>query len=320
MVSSLVDTLLTLILLAGAGFVAFRHPWMQKNLFPTFLVLVLDILFPLYFVFRIPRGWEDALVLGWPFMMGMFLLSLVSMAVQGWLAGRVVRWKPEWISNPTTFVLLAALHNAGFVPLPIIERLTPGPIVIGMSFYFLAFNLVIWTVAVSVIRTGRFSIRHFRIKPTAALGGLVIGLALSMTGVYRHIPEQVMTIGGHLGNLGLDLALVALGGALAGISEKLSFDREHWFFVGWRMILFPLAVVGLTALPLPVFSGPLGWPIRLVLILEAAVPPATLVLVVTRAYGRPEQLHYTGSMMLFSYLVSLVTIPLFITLAVVLYG
>ncbi len=309
-----------LIFLSGLGFVLFRPRWMQERIFPRFLVVVLDILFPLYFVFRIPRGWDDAIQLGWPFLLGLFFLSLASMALQAWLAIGAVRLRPQWVRQPTTFILLAALHNAGFVPLPILARLAPGPIIIGMAFYFLAFNIVIWTVAISVIQTGHFRLWPFRVKVTPALVGLVIGLVISMSGAYRVIPEPIMVVGSRLGDLGLDLALVALGGALAGIREKLSFDREHWYFAGWRLVLYPIAILGIAALPLPWFTGSLGWAIRLTLVLEAAMPPATLVLVVTRAYGRPEQMHHTGSMMLFSYLVSLVTIPVFVGMAVLFFS
>ncbi len=309
-----------LILLAGTGFVVFRPLKMQNCLFPKFLVLVLDILFPLYFVFSIPRGWNDALQLGWPFLLGMFGLSLVSMALQAWLAHVAVRLRPQWVKEPTSFVLLSAIHNAGFVPLPILARLTPGPIIVGMAFYVLAFNMVMWTVAVSVIQTGRFRLRPFRIRINAPLIGLAAGLFLAMSGAYRYIPGKIMAAGGTLGKLGLDLAIVALGGALAGIREKVEFDREHWYFAGWRLVLFPLAMLAVATLPLPIFAGPLGWGIRLVLVLEAAMPPASLVLVATRVYGKRDQIHYTGSMILFAYLVSLVTIPLFVGLAVYLFS
>jgi predicted permease len=309
-----------LVLLAGSGFVVFRPQWMQKHVFPKFLVAVLDILFPLYFVFRIPRGWNEAVTLGWPFLLGMFVLGLVSVGVQAWLAYRAVRFRPQWVSYPTAFILLAAMHNAGFVPLPILSRLAPGPIIIGMAFYFLAFNIIIWTVALSVIQTGRFRLWPFRVKVTPALVGLVLGFLLSVTGGYKFIPENVMVAGSWLGDLGLDLALVAMGGALAGIREKLVFEREHWYFTGWLMVLYPAVVLGITMLPLPIFAGSLGWAIRLVLVLEAAMPPASLVLVVTHAYGKPDQVHYTGSMILFTYLVSLVTVPLFVGLTVFLHA
>jgi predicted permease len=128
-----------------------------------------------------------------------------------------------------------------------------------------------------------------------------------------------MEIAGMVGDLALDGALVALGGALAGIREKVEIDREHWYFGAWRLVLYPAVVLGLVALPWPGLNGPLGWGLRIMFVLEAAAPPATQTMVVTRALGSPEQVHYTGSMILFSYLVALVTIPLFVTLAVAIF-
>lgn len=319
MISALFETMAILFAYTAVGFLVFRPQWSQKNLLPPFIKVVLDFLYPLYFVFRIPAGWGSATTLGWSFLVGMFLLALSSMAIQGWLATRAVAIRRDWITRPSAFILLAALHNAGFIPLPILERLVPDPIIVGMSFYFLAFNLVVWTFAVSVIKSGHMGLRHFKLRLSPALVGLTIGILVSATGLYRFIPDSILHTGRRIGEFGLDLALVALGGALAGIREKIHMRREHWYFVGWRMILFPLVVLGIASLPLPIFAGPFGWGFRLVLVLEAVVPPATLVLVVTKAYGKPEQIHYTGEMMLITYAVSMVTIPLFVAVSVLLF-
>jgi predicted permease len=90
-------------------------------------------------------------------------------------------------------------------------------------------------------------------------------------------------------------------------------------FAGWRMILYPTVTLLVLLLPVPGLSGPLGWGLRVMIVLQTVTPPATQTMVVTRALGTPEQVHYTGEMILFSYMVALVTIPLFMSLAVILY-
>ncbi|MFW5695502.1 MAG: hypothetical protein ACOCYB_10050, partial [Alkalispirochaeta sp.] len=60
MIFQLLHTVGYLTVLAGAGYLVFRHPWMQRRIFPKYLVLILSILFPFYFVVRVPTGWASA--------------------------------------------------------------------------------------------------------------------------------------------------------------------------------------------------------------------------------------------------------------------
>jgi malate permease and related proteins len=319
MLTQLFQTVGYLSLLAGVGFLVFRHPWMQRVAFPKFLFLILQMMFPIYFVVRIPTGWASAGSLGWQLLLALFLLCLVMMGFQGWL-GRMISSRP-WarVSQPTSYILLAALHNAGFVPLPILERLAPEGVLLGMFFYLFAFNLTFWSFAVPIIRTGRIELRSLSVRPNAPIVGMVIGFLLAVTGAYRAIPTGVLEAGELIGDLALDGALVALGGSLARIREPIRFTREHWIFAGWRMILYPTVALFALLLPIPGLDGPLGWGLRIMIVLQTVTPPATQTMVVTRALGTPEQVHYTGEMILFSYMVALVTIPLFMSVAVLLY-
>ncbi|MFW5826848.1 MAG: AEC family transporter [Alkalispirochaeta sp.] len=316
MILQLLHTVGYLTLLAGTGYVIFRHPWMQHHLFLKYLVLILSILFPFYFVVRVPTGWASARALGWPLLVTLFLLCLVMMAFQGWLGQMIARRRWAHVSQPTSYVLIAAIHNAGFVPLPILERLAPEGVLLGMFFYLLAFNLAFWALAVPIIRTGHMDLRRITFRLNPPLLGMGTGFVLAITGAYRAVPAPVLDWGVRIGELALDGALVALGGALASIREPMRFRREHWIFAGWRMVLYPAAMLLVVALPWPGLDGPLGWGLRMMLVLQATTPPATQTLVVTRAMGTTDQLHYTGGMILFSYLLSLVTIPLFVGLAV----
>lgn len=315
----LLQTIGYLALLAAIGFALFRHPWMQRTALRAYLTLILKILFPIYFVVRIPQGWESSAALGWPMLLALFLLCLVMMVMQGALAQRFASRRWAGVSQPSSYILIAAVHNAGFVPLPILERLVPDAVMLGMFFYLLAFNISFWAVAVPIIQSGHIGISRKAFRLNAPLVGMGIGFLLALTGWHGFIPDSILQTAGRIGEISLDGALVALGGALAGIREKMHFSREHWIFLGWRMVLYPLLILVAVALPWPGLGGPLGWGLRTMIVLEAAAPPATQTLVVTRAMGTPQQLHYTGGLILLSYLVSLLTIPVFVGSAVALF-
>ncbi len=315
MFQALLGTILRLAALAGAGFVFFRHPWMQKHALRPFVFAVLYVLFPFYLVVRIPAGWESAQALSPGFMVFMFLLSPVTLLVAGAFGAGLTRIAGQRISRPGDFVILSAIHNAGFIPLPILERIAPEPIILGMFLYVTAFNASFWAVVAPTIRAGSFSWRNLRVPLNPPIVAIALGFLLALLGVQDWVPARALQTATRIGQLGLDGALVALGASLAGIREPLSLDSDHrWYAVG-RMLVFPALALGLMALPLPGLSGPLGWSIRLLVIMQAAMPPATQTLVLTRAVGKPESVHYTGSMTVFSYAASLLTIPLFVSLS-----
>lgn len=319
MIPALLITIGRLAALAGAGFLVFRHPWMQRHALRPFVVGVLYVLFPFYLVVRIPAGWESAQALSPGFMVFMFLLSPVTLLVAGAFGMGLSRTAGPRIRRPGDFVILSAIHNAGFIPLPILERLAPEPIILGMFLYVTAFNASFWAVIAPTIRAGSFSWKNLRLPLNPPILAIALGSTLAILGVQDWIPARTLQTAARIGQLGLDGALVALGASLAGIREPLSMDSDHrWFAVG-RMLVFPALVLALMALPLPGLGGPLGWSIRLLVVMQAAMPPATQTLVLTRAVGQPESVHYTGSMTVFSYAVSLLTIPAFVSLSLLLF-
>jgi hypothetical protein len=327
---TLLRTIARLAILAGAGFLLFRPALSQRRFYPPFLLLVLNVMLPIYFIHRIPEGWQSTLSLGTPILLFFFFLCLVTLALQAWIGGRLVAWingraeragKSPVVTRPTGFVLLFAMHNAGFLPIPILERLAPEPIVIATFFYLFAFNLAFWAIAVPIIERGRFSIREFRIKVSPSLVAMMIGFLLAITGWHTLFPDWFDRAAAFVGGIALDAILVALGGALAGIRERVTVGREQRLFLVVRLVLFPAVVLALAALPWP---GPgdarFAWGMRLFFVLEAAVPPATQLMVLARSLASDEDVHYTGQLILLSYVVELVTIPVFIALSILFFA
>ncbi|MFW5812164.1 MAG: AEC family transporter [Alkalispirochaetaceae bacterium] len=320
---SLATVVARLILLTLGGFLVFRHPQMQRRLYPPALFLTLNILFPLFFVHRLPTGWEAALSAGWWWMVGFFILGLGTLGTYALLARRLApRMRPE---QPRQWTLLFAVHNAGFIPLPILDIFAPEAVTIYMFFYLLAFNLTFWTVVAGMVqREGGGQGKLFTVNPP--LVGILIGLLLAVTGVYDLIPQIVKLPIRAAEFVALDAALFILGGALAGIpKEDLRIRAEFIRFSLVRLAALPGVVLLIMALPfwqlIPIFARneELLWGIRLVLVLEAATPPATNSMIATRAYGTERQLHYTAGGIINSYLFSALSLPLFLALTLALF-
>lgn len=320
---SLATVVARLILLTLGGFLIFRHPRLQRRVYPAALFLTLNILFPLFFVHRLPTGWEAAVRAGWWWMVGFFLLGLATLGVYALLGRRLAnRMRPE---QPRQWTLLFAVHNAGFIPLPILDIFAPEAVTVYMFFYLLAFNLTFWTVVANVVqKEGGGKGKLITVNPP--LVGILTGLLLAATGLYDLIPEVVKLPIRAAEAVALDAALFILGGALAGIPrEDLRIRREFIRFSLVRLAALPAVVLVIMALPvwqlIPIFARneELLWGVRLVLVLEAAVPPATNSMIATRAYGTEQQIHYTAGGIINSYLFSAVSLPIFLALTLALF-
>ncbi|HUX13140.1 MAG TPA: AEC family transporter [Spirochaetia bacterium] len=301
-----------------AGYLLFRIPIFRRRVLDPFVLLVLNVLFPLYFVHNFPAGWDAAVSVGWQWMAiffgACFVLIGLQIVIGRYLVYHTGLFRTE---HPRELISLFAIHNAGYLPLPILAVFAPRSLMVYMFFFVLAFNLVFWTVAVSYMSGhGRLIFRA-----NVPLVGIFVGLLLAVFHLYHYAPEFVRVPIRFAGDLSMDLVLVALGGVLATIpASDLRLRREFGSLVLLKLVLYPaLVLVAMAFVPLRGLSPELAFGIRLGVVLQAAVPPATNLMIVAKAYGSEEQVRYVGSGIIVTYLASLVTLPLFLFLSTVIY-
>jgi len=202
-----------------------------------------------------------------------------------------------------------------------------------MSFYMMAFVLSFFTIAVWIIQSaahvrvhGHGAASAARARPrfrlNAPVVGILVGLLLAVTGWYEELPGWVRAPVRWSSVVALDAIMVVLGAVLASIpSGAMRYRSEFGGLVLIRMVLYPLAVLALmTLVPLPGLSPEVAAGIRLAMVVEAAVPPATNILVITKAFGTDEQVEYAGGAIVTTYLAGLVLLPLFLVASKLLFG
>jgi predicted permease len=303
-----------LVLLAAFGYLVFRPELMRRHLLSPLVFITLNILFPFYFLSNFGENWESAATIGPAWLLGAALLCGVMMGLQGvYMRSLVGRRFGIPTDHPAEVATLGAIHNAGFIPIPIMQALFGGPIMIYLFFYTLGFNLIFWTIAVALVRGGpkRFMIR---INPPTA--GLILGILLAASGWYDVIPGLLQRGMALAGRVSLDLVLVGLGGVLARISTQAGVDRTRWGrYVAYRSFVYPGAVLlVLVVLPLGGIPAAVAVSLPVGIVLQASSPPATNLMLVAEAYGTHEQVEVFGRGVLVSYLASAVAIPVFVTL------
>ncbi|MFP4115362.1 MAG: AEC family transporter [Spirochaetales bacterium] len=331
-----------LIVATLVGFALFKIHVVKRLLLDPFVFLIVNIVFPLYFAHTIPSQWASGIDAGWEWMAFFFAAFAVFFVIQFALAKLLVNRVPLMrTKHPQELLVLFAMHNAGYIPIPLIAALAPPAVSVYMSFYVMAFVLSFFTVAVWIIQRSA-EIRaekgdrstvdspgpagpnraRPRFKLNAPLVGIVLGLVFALTGVYDDLPGWVRAPFRWSSVIALDAIMVVLGAVLASIpSRGISFKREFGGLILFKMVLFPLAVLGIMALiPLRNLAPDVAAGIRLAMVLEAAVPPATNVLVITKAYGTKEQVEYAGSAIMATYAASVVLLPAFLIVSRVVFG
>jgi malate permease and related proteins len=299
-----------------AGFLVFKINPVRKILLGPFVWIMLNIVFPLYFIHLLPTQWKAGAESGWIWAGIFFGAYLVFLAIQylaaRLLINRVPLMKTEF---PREMLVIFSMHNAGYIPMPIIVALAPAVVSLYLSFYIMAFVILFFTVAVWIIQGAAGNRPRFTLNgPTV---GIALGLIVALGGFYSDLPGWAQVPFRFASSIALDGVMVVLGGILASIPTKaLRFRREFGGYILFKMILFPAVVLGVLAfIPLRGLPPEVAAGIKLAMVLEAAVPPATNIMVITRAYGSDKQVEYAGSAIITAYVAGLILLPLFLVLS-----
>lgn len=245
----------------------------------------------------------------------------------------LVRLFPVAESERRPVAACIGFANAGYIPFGLVPALVPevgmfgdpqaattrGLVYVAMFLFF--WTPLMWSVGLNLFRDSREKDQGGRwtrwISPpfVAVLAGMAVGAG----------PVEALLAGPGaplswlheglrwLGSTATPLVMLVLGGTLAEI---------HWAgqvrlapviaVVLARSILMPLLVFGAAAAAVQRWGPPSDSLALFVLLLQGAMPPATNLAVVARRYNCHPQL--ISGILLVSYLVALLSIPIWLTL------
>jgi len=224
----------------------------------------------------------------------------------GWLLFR--RELPE----KQNMLPLAAMQNAGYMVLPIGLKLFPqqfDTFALYSFLFIMGMNPVLWSVGKRLVTGGesvRFIWKQWITPPMLAS---LLAIAVVLSGTARFLPDTALGAIRLMGGAAVPAATFVLGAVLGSISFRI---RPHWADAGKTIGIKLFVLPALTILAL-CFLG-LAQPGSLLaqfFVIEAAVPPATGLILQVRHYGGNEQ--KLGSLMLLAYALSLFTLPLWLS-------
>lgn len=238
---------------------------------------------------------------------------LVSLAVMAGCAilihtiGIVVSWifyRKEEVSKKSVLRCTVIFSNCGFMCLPLAAALFGDIGVFYVSVYVVMHNVLIWTVGVSLFEKGAMSIKKALINPGTI--GVIIGLPLFIFDV--PVPEILSGTVGSLASLNTPMAMIVLGFYLSCTAPRIQKgDGKLLFCMLLRLLAVPaigLLLLWLLPIPADVFAA---------CMLPACAPAASNVTMFASKFG--GDVDSASRMVSVSTLLSILTIPLFMTLA-----
>ena len=206
-----------------------------------------------------------------------------------------------------TFAVACSIQNYGYIPIPILTALFPDQAWVGILFiYTLGVELVLWTVGV-VCLGGK---AHLRQLMNPVVLSIVVGVAMNFLGWDAHVPVWLGSWLEMIGLCSFPLGLIMFGTSLTDLLQQPGWHKE------WRTplggVLLRLAVLPATMILLTYWLQP-GDHLRHIIAVQSAMPAAMIPIIMAKRYGGDEPT--AMRVILFTTLVSLVTIPLVVQLA-----
>jgi len=285
----------------------------RKNIFPDEYVkglslLTVNILLPAMIFANTVEHFKPEEQPGW------WLLPLagVAMAIVGLLLGASVFVKT--LNTNRDVVAVAAFQNAGYLILPIGKFVFPAEFdefSLYVFLFIMGFNLMLWSVGKYLLRSRVDNAKlKFSDLITIPLVANVISVTIVLAGLRNYVPDILIQPVGLIGSATVPIATFVLGATIGTVSLK---GIPVWHIVVRTLFVKLFLVAGLTTLILYHTNLPQTNPLICnLLVMEAAAAPAANILVMVRTFGGDRQ--KMGALMLFGYIASLVTMPLWVAL------
>ena len=237
----------------------------------------------------------------------LFVLSLAIVGAVMGLAYLVFRGRQDVVKYRVG-VLCACFGNVTFIGVPLVEALMPdcAEAVIYSTVFFVAMNILGWTVGSALITRDRHYCKPLNIVLNPAVLGLVVALPLFFLRV--DLPDNLGGAIALMGRMSTPMCMLVLGMRLATVPLKSVFsDRLSYIEVMAKQAAMPLIALVLTKLI------PLDPQLALCLYILAGCPVAVVVLNFAEMLGEGQK--EAANTVLLGTLCSIITLPVMLLLA-----
>ncbi|HOY71514.1 MAG TPA: AEC family transporter [Tenuifilaceae bacterium] len=301
----IINQLLAFIVLAVIGAIASWRKIINDEGKDFLSKLIIDVTLPLLIVSTFlklesnPRLLVNGL---WLFVLTFVNIGVLYMA--GTLSARAQKLSP---SDSTVHVLHTMFGNIVFLGFPLFDALFPNGVgVFYASVYQLASNFITYTYGTYKLSAGvqKSKLGNFFNINTIAL---LLGILLMVLKV--KLPAFILEPISSLGKCTSPLSMVYIGALLAGMNLKSTFKTTSIYVLTInKLIIVPLLLGFIYSFLRRSFNLNLSIEAFVVLVMQAAMPCQTIVVVMSRRYGGSHVLA-TGNLFI-STIFSIISLPL----------
>ncbi len=293
-------------LLAALGYFLIKKNMLGHEGLDALSRLVIEVTLPLMIFCQLIKDFSFTLYSNW----WIFPLISIAITIAGLIIGFVSMGFIKGHQHKLQFLSLVAFQNSGYLVLALVAALLPADKLNSMFIYIflflLGFNLVIWSLGVYILsfsRAKKFELGSLFSPPVIAT---LVSLILIFFGLNKFMPEAVLKPLRMVGDCTLPLAMLVVGGNLASIHFGYIDKKAMSLAILAKLIILPLLGLWLVIkFKLPELVG-------LLILLQLAVPSATSLSLIIRHYKKEDLLISQGIFL--SHIVSLATLPLFLSL------
>jgi len=267
--------------------------------------LLVNFFLPLFMFTQLVRNFDFVSYPNW----WIFPLIGIGLILLGLLIGKFVFLCCPKISSQSELLSLVAYQNSGYLPLIMVTTIFQGEL--AQRFYvcifllLIGFDFMVWSTGVWLLTKHKrvFNIRGAFSPPLIAM---LFSLLIISLGWHQMIPQTIFKTMKMFGDCTLPLAMLVIGGNLAEIRLKDIKKGPVAATVFGKLIVLPLVTLGIILFfKIDSFFG-------FLILLEAVVPSAVTLSIITRYYEVEEQFVSQG--IFFTHVLSVVTMPVFLIL------
>jgi len=231
---------------------------------------------------------------------------LIFMLLMGWLSSRILNLKPE---DSGIFRIHSMLGNIMYLGFPVISSLFGNEGLLYASIFALVSNILMWTVGVMTISSGRDrsflqNLKHV-LNPNSI--AIVAGFLLFLASL--KIPNLLLDPLSGLGASNTYLSMMYIGAVLYFASIRNMIGRKSIYFLSLnKMIIVPLMLIGIFAILNSFLAVKIDTIVISVIVMQAAMPCMVNVVIFANYLGEDDSLA-TANVFLTTIL-SIVTLPL----------
>ena len=298
--------ILKIALIAGAAFALVKKRYLSQADITSVSRSVVYFFLPCLIFSKITEGFNPGeLHYWWQFPLSallIFLMGFTSLII-------LFRGLPE----ARELIPLSLLQNAGYFVLPLGKAIFPDQFTTFAVYTFLfimAQSPILWTVGplcISSRKDGQD--RGWKRILNPPFITICVSLAVAFAGLGPRIPDVIAITTRTAGDAAVPMSVFILGGGLGALKfvrpknlKGLCLSSAN------KLLIIPLLVIPFIAVSGYCRSDPL---FETLLILQACTPPAVGLMIQVKNYGGNQELVSTG--LLISYLLSLITIPFFLS-------